>query len=111
MKNWNGEGLPPVGTKVITDYPQARHKSAMQAHGKKATIVAHADDIAIFEYEHEGCKYYHGFYAGHFLPIKSDRDKAIEEMQKIMGRNGFMINPQVYAELYDAGYRKTEIES
>ena len=109
--NWNGKGLPPIGTKVMTNFPQARHKSAMQAHGKEAKIVAHADEVAIFEYDHEGCKYYHGFYEGHFLPIKSDRDKAIEELVGLWdmawGNPNIISIEEAFGILYDAGYRKT----
>jgi len=108
-ENWNGNGLPPIGTKVMTDFPQARHKSAMQSHGKEAEIVAHADDIAIFKYEHEGCKYYHGFYAGHFLPIKSDRDKFIEDLMELF-HAGFNTREKFCGDLYDAGYRKVKSE-
>lgn len=70
--------LPPVGCKVKTSFPEAVHDSAKQAHDKEAEIVAHSKDVAIFKYLHNNCLYYHGFYALHFHPIKSDREKAIE---------------------------------
>lgn len=112
---WNGVGLPPVGAKVITNYDHSGYESAQQAHNKEAVIVAHANNVAIFEYYHNGCKFYHGFYSGYFKPVKSERYKAIEEMSKTVIRAHAnlirelpIIDDISLAALYDAGYRKVE---
>jgi len=77
--DWYENGkLPPIGCKVLTSFKEAKFKSAKQAHGKEALIVAHANNIAIFEYFHEGCKFYHGFYSGHFIPVKTEREKVVD---------------------------------
>ena len=110
---WDGVGLPPVGAKVITNYEHSCYESAQQAHNKEAVIVAHANNVAIFEYYHNGCKFYHGFYSGYFKPSKSERDKAIEEIgEKILGIELIFLTGNhaklVATAIYDAGYRKVE---
>lgn len=113
---WDGKGLPPVGCECIVDTDWSDDSHIKMFNGKKVKIVMHdicpeGECVAVFKmiYPHDRvCEAYHGLIAGNFKSIKSERDKAIEEMQKIMNRNGYMLNPSVYAEFYDAGYRKIE---
>lgn len=111
---WDGKGLPPVGAIVKIDIGAKHYEIFRKIEGKNAEIICHStsskddDPIAVFRCIFGDESVYHGLVEGNFLPIKSERDKAIEEMQKIMNRNGYMLNPSVYAEFYDAGYRKLE---
>ena len=111
-ENWFGcNKLPPIGSEVTTWYPDAIHKSAIQAHDKNAKIVAHHDDAAIFEYDHEGCRYYHAFYQPYFRPLKSDREKFIDKgVDVIMDKHLNFLdgNDKYLGALYDAGFRIRE---
>jgi len=84
MKNdWYEKGkLPPIGCEVLTEEFESNYKSAQQAVNKEGTVVAHVDDVAIFRYFHDGCIWYHGFYAQSFRPAKTEREKVIDLAEK-----------------------------
>lgn len=92
----NGE-LPPVNKQVLHD-------------GNIVLIVAHLfngnDKYAAFQHiDGNGCGYSH---AKSFRPTKSDREKAIEDMQGIMAKANAFSYIESAKKLYDAGYRKVE---
>ena len=114
MSNWNGKGIPEVGEKVFINYndfkvddrlkefegKEVKVEVVFLSKGSSCLAVSHERvGIGAIVFGHEWVK-----------PIKSDRDKAIEEMQKTMERNYYMLTPSVYADLYDAGYRKVNKE-
>jgi len=99
---WQGpqDGLPPVGTECMY------HNGSIYVPGK---IIAHVDDgdgiDAIIQCEG---RWYCGRSPDSFRPLKSDRDKSIDEIAQIIdGR----FDPRKAAEsLYDAGFRKESKE-
>jgi hypothetical protein len=96
MSEWNGEGLPPVGTRC-------RH----QLYPHEGVIVAHVKDdgttSAIIQYaDHWICDY------NGFVPIRSERQTAIDEIQEIIRKYKFATISTLARAIYDAGYRKTE---
>ena len=98
----NGE-LPPVGEvcEAYIDYPP---------QWVETEIVAHKDGFAIgwCKSVMKGC---HGDKAHEFRPIRTDREKAIDEMVcEFIDHHGDPKGGERYlgiaAKLYDAGYRK-----
>jgi hypothetical protein len=94
MTQWNGEGLPPVGTKC-------KHQSSPQ----EGIIVAHVTDggttCAIIQYADDWLYDYDGF-----MPIRSERELAIDEIQEIIKKHKSDTISGLAHALYDAGYRK-----
>jgi hypothetical protein len=89
MSEWNGTGLPPVGTRCAHQlYP---HKGVIVAHvtddGTTSAIIQYTDE---WHFDHEG-----------FVPIRSVGDLAAEDVITDMA----WIAAKA---LYEAGYRKTE---
>jgi hypothetical protein len=94
MSEWNGEGLPPVGTRCRHQlYP---HEGIIVAHvtdnGTASAIIQYADDWLVGH----GC----------FVPIRSERQMAIDEIQEIIKKHKFDTISGMAHALYDAGYRK-----
>jgi len=100
VNEWDGEGLPPVGT-VCNIKIEGGTQGVIVAH-----VMAKHKQGAIIQCENEW------WYGGEksFTPIKSEREKAIDAMvaicNKITGGND-MQRRQLGA-LFDAGYRKVE---
>lgn len=101
--NWDGKGLPPAGTTVeytAIDYDHA--KPAIE-NGKwyRGTIIAYYEgwvwtsDNGIRSVSNTA-----------FRPIKSDRDKAVEDIIKYL-RITNQSDYEIAEKIYDAGYRKT----
>jgi len=104
---WRGpqDGLPPVGAEVEIRSGKEWYKAKVIAHGieRGANIaILQADDwIAVRGSDAEGVR-----------PIQSDRDRAIEEMLKVMRDAD---TDDIFTTLFigyavallDAGYRKT----
>jgi hypothetical protein len=88
--NWNGEGLPPVGTTCIYNFETRPYE-----------IIAHRDGFAI-GWRNDAVTIASKIPQS-FRPIKSDREKAIEEMLKLNSYDGDRV---FMGALYDAGYRK-----
>lgn len=97
---WNGEGLPPVGTRCITTRGAGDREVTILAYGEKMVFVRFGDDELIME-----------LYGREFRPIRTpeqiaaeEREKAIEEMVAIT----CFQDRTAYGLIYDAGYRKVE---
>lgn len=125
----NGE-LPPVGAKCKVDSKQCESRFVKQFHGKTVDILMHmtdhvGDNIAIFSMpdpSDKACLRFHGMVAGCFIPIKTERELAIEEMAIDLNIKFNLHDQRVNCEmevtldlekdilgkLYDAGYRKNE---
>lgn len=90
----NGE-LPPVGEvcKAYIDYPP---------QWIETEIVAHKDGFAIgwCKSVMKGC---HGDKAHEFRPLRTERDRAIDEM---MEHCNYLVGRDFAGELFDAGYRR-----
>ncbi len=96
---WRGpqDGLPPVGTEV----------EAQDGYSwKRGTVVARVWEACFGGTAIIQCKgYWVARRADGIRPIKTERERAIEEMLKDMPDD---INAALAAALYDAGYRKGE---
>lgn len=118
-QEWDGEGLPPVGTICMLN--EGRDMNAYYAHhaGKKLKIVAHTtsskgDILAV--YMVIGGDEFHGLCDNlNFAPIKTpeqlaaeERLHAIDEMVDLAQRSDSIFTDVMMSALYDAGYRKTE---
>jgi hypothetical protein len=96
---WRGpqDGLPPVGTEVEAESGYS---------WKRGTVVARVWEACFGDTAIIQCKgYWVSRRADGIRPIKTERERAIEEMLKDMPDD---INAALAAALYDAGYRKGE---
>lgn len=107
---WNGEGLPPVGT--VCEY---KHVSEWQKVEVFAVKPNHnGSHTALFTYENGtwcGCAE-----PSFFRPIRTpeqiaaeERKKTIEDMVRIIQQADWNSDGEMVGALYDAGYRKFEI--
>ena len=99
MKQWNGEGLPPVG--AIFEY--GTHRSIA-----KCIAVSHLHVFASKGDPDDEESEYEEFMipvCSEFRPVQTEREKAIDEILQIIDHNG--VDPLNSAkQIYDAGYRK-----
>lgn len=96
VSDWHKNGeLPPVGEvcEAYIDYPP---------QWVETEIVAHKDGFAIgwCKSVMKGC---HGDKAHEFRPLRTEREKAIDEM---MGHCDYLGSRDFAGKLFDAGYRK-----
>jgi len=118
-EEWDGEGLPPVGT-VCKIGKGPHHEYVARFAGREAQVIAHSqgvsgDPVAVFSCLMDDNEYeYHALvdYPGNFVRLHTpeqiaaeERKAGIEEMRKTLtiGRG-----TDWAAFLYDAGYRKQE---
>jgi hypothetical protein len=106
---WNGEGLPPVGTECEVRLNRGAHGDP---DWYRCVVVAHHWDRAVFY-----CAPRDGYYAAtpaiiRPIKIKSEREKAIEAMSKVISEacdvddlDPVASRKQLGA-LYDKGYRR-----
>ncbi|HHK3939719.1 TPA: hypothetical protein ACQSRZ_004993 [Pseudomonas aeruginosa] len=100
---WDGQGLPPVGAKCLTDRNDFLREVTILCHGKTRTFVF--DHVS----QEEICLVLKDRV---FLPIRTPEQIAAEEREKAVGDMAMSIQgvpyqyPTLYA-LYDAGWRLT----
>lgn len=98
---WNGEGLPPVGT--VCEFK--RYISVKWLPGVLSYISDYTAVITLHECDDSGRREEVGHpLAFEFRPIRTEREKAIDEMMKVV--NHGLSSKELVARLYDAGYRK-----
>lgn len=110
---WDGAGLPPVGTVcevVSPGYPQERFDRFV---GKTVTIVAHdqidGDPVAVFRMPINGDETdqdYHAMTTKCFRPIRTLEQIASEKRER--GINVLAAYIKLAKALHNAGRRKTE---
>lgn len=100
---WNGTGLPPVGTVC-----EGRARATQE--WSKVVVLAHRIGQAVVSFT--DCERLQWCGVDDLRPIRTpeqiaadEREKAINEMAKIVG--WIPANIDSFAKLYDAGYRKT----
>ncbi|MBH9442483.1 hypothetical protein I5K88_28975 [Pseudomonas aeruginosa] len=104
QEDWDGQGLPPVGAKCLTDRNDFLREVTILCHGKTRTFVF--DHVS----QEEICLVLKDRV---FLPIRTPDQIAAEEREKAVGDMAMSIQgvpyqyPTLYA-LYDAGYRRQE---
>lgn len=99
----NGE-LPPVGV-VCEVYSDRPHHSYKHHVCLSVRIVAHDGDVAV--YFVESLQEYYALVARCFRPLRTERDKAIDEMvSSVLAVMNSDLQRRLCEDLYDAGYRK-----
>jgi hypothetical protein len=101
---WNGEGLPPVGTEV-----DGKTVSGVWREGKVVgyDVDDMGEDVVVAWVA--ATESYHGF--DEFRPIKSEREIAIEAISLAISRSTYLtkdLTNAIAAALYNEGYRKVE---
>ena len=103
--NWNGFGIRPLSGQKCSVEP---HNSAWgfdDCRQRECRIICYYNDFVWIDLLCDGAPVATRIDKVTFRPIKSDRDKAVEEMIEIYSRWNSEHNGM--AALYDAGYRKT----
>ncbi|MGY3728042.1 MULTISPECIES: hypothetical protein [Cobetia] len=105
---WNGEGLPPVGSKVTLDSDHGGHA--------EVRVIGHTlrGDNVVIEGKRRGVEV---CARSELHPIRSDREKAIGDMKEITKAaadahkrelHGALPEEYLLGALYDAGHRKVK---
>jgi hypothetical protein len=110
VPEWNGEGLPPVGTECEVSMSVGMFGASEWV---ACTVLVHDIGIAEIAVFRTKAGAYGGAKRGFFRPIKSEREKAIQAMNPIICSQGMFSADgdackAISAALYDAGYRKVE---
>jgi hypothetical protein len=98
---WNGEGLPPVGTVCRLTIGEWVHRNA------RITYTGNG----VFCYEVSGTEYTGSVRDANFRPIKSEREKAIDDIKSLITKSCGLTEHRIQiiaTALFDAGYRKVE---
>lgn len=81
-QGWNGEGMPPIGSKVSFFYNERYdyHKEIIPEHGQELEVVAHktttdGHDVAVCYWDKSGGGMAVCLVPGSLLPISSEADK------------------------------------
>ncbi|ENM3028930.1 hypothetical protein AB7A55_004952 [Pseudomonas aeruginosa] len=99
---WDGQGLPPVGAKCLTDRNDFLREVTILCHGKTRTFVF--DHVS----QEEICLVLKDRV---FLPIRTPEQIAAEEREKAIEEMCFAeetLTVKQAKALYDAGYRRQE---
>jgi len=114
VSDWHKNGeLPPVGEVVMINSTIPNDYWAHHV-GAELTVVAHdkdvrGGDIAVYRFVRgDGYNEYHGLIAHAFKPLRTEREKAIDEMVDVItdGRDSPLYVIKIATRLYEAGYRK-----
>lgn len=107
---WNGEGLPPVGVDVeftIGTYDiETDFDGILPAEGEIVEVIAHkttsdGNIVAVVYWDDKGAGRSACFAPGCFRPLRTEAERAIDEMVRLSG-----VSIGAAGILYDAGYRK-----
>lgn len=100
---WGGEGLPPVGCECEVMYCEKWQRCEIIAHFKQRASMVAAFTVDVGD----GAKMFDAFVSDCFRPIRSEEDKAVEEMEKVFREAESANLRGLMRALYRAGYRKT----
>ncbi|MFV8040535.1 hypothetical protein ACNQ05_11475 [Enterobacter cloacae complex sp.6701062] len=112
-QGWNGEGMPPIGSKVSFFYNERYdyHKEIIPEHGQELEVVAHktttdGHDVAVCYWDKSGGGMAVCLVPGSLLPIRSEADKKREEaetnLRTCLAGTGAGITPLAAKSIYDA---------
>ena len=96
---WYERGeLPPVGCEC----------SAMRdGNWVKVEVLRHrVNNVDMNVAAVMNCDSFNVFWATDFRPLRTEREKAIEDMSRVMHEHDSIIDDDTLGALYDAGYRK-----
>ncbi len=102
QETWDGQGLPPVGAKCLTDRNDFLREVTILCHGKTRTFVF--DHVS----QEETCLVLKDRV---FLPIRTPEQIAAEEREKAIEEMCFAeetLTVKQAKALFDAGYRRQE---
>lgn len=92
-QGWNGEGMPPIGSKVSFFYNERYdyHKEIIPEHGQELEVVAHktttdGHDVAVCYWDKSGGGMAVCLVPGSLLPIRSEADKKRDEVGEAIYR-------------------------
>lgn len=109
--DWYKNGkLPPVGEAVMLN---STNQNDYWSHhvGAELTVVAHDKDsrgvgIAVYRFvDADGYNEYHGLVAHAFMPLRTEREKAIDEMVDFLAERRGSVE-DIATHLYENGYRR-----
>lgn len=115
QRQWNGEGLPPVGVTVEAYFHADTNPSWLPFTFKYIS----GDNIIFQGPLHEGSMSRHSFdcYGFKFRPIRTpeqvaavDRETAADDIHRIVLSTLGISDKSAARALYDAGYRKTDVQ-
>lgn len=95
VPKWSGEGLPPVGTKVI-----------LSGDDEEIEVMCHGVGEKFCGRDRDGCICIFDLYE--VEPTKTTEDQAVEDMMQIFLSCGDVDVEGAMRALYRAGYRKAE---
>lgn len=98
MKQWNGEGLPPVGT-------ECEWLASGDHDWVKVTVLGHNGDDTWLKPD-DGTQSFVVGNAENFRPIQTERTRSVEQMFYDLPE-GKRPGIDIREAIYDAGYRKT----
>lgn len=107
---WDGTNLPPIGADVeftIGTYDiETDFDGILPAEGEIVEVIAHkttsdGNDVAVVYWDDKGAGRSACFVPGCFRPLRTEAERAIDEMVRLSG-----VSIGAAKILYDAGYRK-----
>lgn len=113
--DWHSRGeLPPVESKCTITTDHCGFQFSKSLNGIECEILAHQYlpsglPVAVFSYVVDDVNFelkYHSLVAECFRPLKTERERAIEEMEKYLLLQEVDCHKTWCGALYDAGYRK-----
>lgn len=99
---WNGEGLPPVGAECEYKLTNVNYRTDF-SRGK---VLAYGVQKVFMEHCSSKNEFIQSIVNIEFRPIRTERDKAIEEMLDLINAGTQLSLVDAIEQLYDAGYRK-----
>ena len=99
--------LPPVGTECEIKMPRIWKKCKIMGSAEEYGIPVVLVQVGKRAFLTSGTHH-------SFRPIKSEREKAIDEIKSIIVSQGWLsadgtVSGEIAAKIYDAGFRKTEV--
>ena len=115
VSDWHKNGeLPPVGEVCIFDPAGGEcyfNDDELKAKGHNVYIIAHTNykktsgSVAVFKWDLDDCCGVSSANACSFRPLRTERDKAIDEMMSVAAENWGNLQ-DCCERLYEYGYRK-----
>lgn len=104
MSEWNGEGIPPVGTVCEATW-------GGKAFWRKAVILSSSHIAVDHLSDGWGVRHideYYGSFAFEFRPLQSEEQKQVAELEAMIASYSGPSNKALAQSIYDAGFRKVE---
>lgn len=102
IKQWNGEGLPPVGTECEYRFSNVNYNVDFSM----GTVIAYGRREVFMLHNSSGNEFIRPINDIEFRPVQNEREKAISEMKKSVTNYNNTSVIHAIEQLYDAGYRK-----